>query len=94
VKVTFGEMPTEAGNYNVLKKEETLQSISFNYDRTESDLSEDNSALLADYERIDSVETVFDQLQSERTDQQIWKWFVWLTLLFLILELLIQKFVK
>lgn len=94
VKVTFGEMPTEAGNYNVLKKEETLQTISFNYDRTESDLSEDNSALLADYERIDSVETVFDQLQSERTDQQIWKWFVWLTLLFLILELLIQKFVK
>jgi hypothetical protein len=94
VKVTFGEMPTEAGNYNVLKNEETLQSISFNYDRTESDLSEDNSALLADYERIDSVETVFDQLQSERTDQQIWKWFVWLTLLFLILELLIQKFVK
>jgi hypothetical protein len=77
-----------------LKKEETLQSISFNYDRTESDLSEDNSALLADYKRIDSVETVFDQLQSERTDQQIWKWFVWLTLLFLILELLIQKFVK
>lgn len=94
VKITFGEMPTEAGNYTIIKNEEQLQAISFNYDRIESDLSEDNSALLNDYEHIDSVETVFDQLQTERTDQQIWKWFVWLTLLFLVFELLIQKFVK
>lgn len=94
VKITFGEMPTEAGNYNLLKKEELLQTIGFNYERTEGDLSQDNSSLLDDFERIDSVETVFNKLQTERTDQQIWKWFVWLTLLFLILELLIQKFVK
>jgi Aerotolerance regulator N-terminal len=94
VKITFGEMPTVAGNYTILKKEEPLQTISFNYDRTESNVNEENSALLEDFEQLDSVETVFEKLQTERTDQQIWKWFVWFTLLFLILELLIQKFVK
>jgi hypothetical protein len=94
VKITFGEMPTEAGNYTILKKEEPLQTISFNYDRTESNVNEENSVLLEDYEQLDSVETVFEKLQTERTDQQIWKWFVWFTLLFLILELIIQKFVK
>ena len=94
VKITFGEMPTVAGNYTILKKEEPLQTISFNYDRTESNVNEESSALLEDFEQLDSVETVFEKLQTERTDQQIWKWFVWFTLLFLILELLIQKFVK
>jgi hypothetical protein len=44
--------------------------------------------------KIDDIETVFNTIQTDRTDTQIWKWFVVLTLLFLVLELLIQKFVK
>jgi hypothetical protein len=71
-----------------------VQNISFNYSRTESNLALANPNAVANYKEIDDIETVFNTIQTDRTDTQIWKWFVVLTLLFLVLELLIQKFVK
>lgn len=94
VKLTFAESPNKAGNYNALKDNSILKNISFNYSRTESDLRLDNSNLLESYENGNSIEAVFDALQTNRTDNTIWKWFVILALLFVILELLIQKLVK
>ncbi|MFY7742290.1 MAG: BatA domain-containing protein [Flavobacterium sp.] len=94
VKLTFVESPNKAGNYNALKDNSILKNISFNYSRTESDLRLDNSNLLESYENGSSIEAVFDALQTNRTDNTIWKWFVILALLFVILELLIQKLVK
>lgn len=94
VKLTFNDYPQLAGNFGIYKKDELLKSISFNYDRTESNVTSANSDLLDDYKVIDSIETVFDTLQSDRTNNEIWKWFVVLTLLFLVTELFIQKFVK
>jgi hypothetical protein len=94
VKLTFAESPNKAGNYNALKDNSILKNISFNYSRTESDLRLDNSNLLESYENGNSIEAVFDALQTNRTDNTIWKWFVILALLFVVLELLIQKLVK
>jgi hypothetical protein len=53
-----------------------------------------NGEAAADFNIINDIETVFNTIQTERTDTQIWKWFVIFTLLFIALELLIQKFVK
>jgi hypothetical protein len=50
--------------------------------------------VLSDFKVVDRIETVFDTLQTDRTDNEIWKWFVILTLLFLVTEIFIQKFVK
>ena len=94
VKLTFSESPTQAGNFNALKDNSIIKNISFNYPRTESDLRLDNSNLLESYENGSSIEAVFDALQTNRTDNTIWKWFVILALLFVILELIIQKLVK
>ena len=94
VKLTFNDFPQEAGNFGIYKKDELLKKISFNYNRTESDLSSSNEALLSDFNVIDSIDNVFDTLQTDRTDNEIWKWFVFLTLLFLVIEILIQKFLK
>jgi len=94
VKLTFNDFPTEAGNFGIYKKEELLKKISFNYNRTESDLASSSEALLSDFNVIDSIDNVFDTLQTDRTDNEIWKWFVFLTLLFLVTEILIQKFLK
>ena len=94
VRLSFVENPQEAGNYTALKANMPIKNISFNYPRTESDLSLDNSNLLAAYPNEQSLDSVFNTLQTNRTDNQLWKWFVALTLLFLILEILIQKFVK
>lgn len=94
VKITFGDNPIEAGNFGIFNGTNLVQNISFNYTRTESNLSLANTDIAANYKEIDDIETVFNTIQTDRTDTQIWKWFVLLTLLFLVLELLIQKFVK
>ena len=93
VLLTFDNSPEEAGNYGVFQNNELLQNISFNYPRTESNL---NAAIadLSTYETANSVESIIETLQTNRTDNEIWKWFALLTLLFLITELFIQKFVK
>jgi hypothetical protein len=94
VKMSFNENPLEAGNFGIFNGTNSVQNISFNYTRTESNLNLANNDIAANFKEIDDIETVFNTIQTDRTDTQIWKWFVLLTLLFLALELLIQKFVK
>lgn len=94
VKLSFNDNPQRAGNFGIFKQDELLRNISFNYNRSESDISTDNSALLSEYNVVESVESVFDTLQTGRTNNEIWKWFVLLTILFLVAELLIQKFIE
>ena len=94
VKLTFNDFPEKAGNFGVFNQKERLQNVSFNYNRTESDLAQANENVLSDYKTIDSIDTVFDSLQTDRTDNQIWKWFVIFALLFLVTEIAIIRFVK
>jgi hypothetical protein len=94
VKLTFNDFPVQSGNFGIYSQNERLQNISFNYNRTESDLAQANKDILSDYKTIDSIETVFDSLQTDRTDSQIWKWFVIFALLFLVTEMAIIRFVK
>ncbi|MEZ0004924.1 hypothetical protein ABH942_000267 [Flavobacterium sp. 28YEA47A] len=94
VKLTFNDFPQEAGNFGIYKQDNLLKEISFNYARTESNIEASNESILSDYNVIGSIDEVFDTLQTNRTDNEIWKWFVFLTLLFLVTEILIQKFVK
>ena len=94
VKLTFNDFPVQAGNFGIFNQNERLQNISFNYNRTESDLAQANKDVLSDYKTIDSIDTVFNSLQTDRTDNQIWKWFVIFALLFLVTEMAIIRFVK
>lgn len=93
VKLTFNDYPQQAGNFGVYEQNKLLKNISFNYNRTESNL-ESNQDVLSDFKVINNIETVFDTIQTTRTDSEIWKWFIILTLLFLVTEVFIQKFVK
>lgn len=94
VKLTFNDYPEQAGNFGIFKQDQFLRNISFNYNRTEGNLALAGDNLFSDYNVIDNIETVFDTLQTDRTNNEIWKWFVILTLLFLVTEVFIQKFVK
>jgi len=94
VKLTFNDFPEQAGNFGIYNQNERLQNISFNYNRTESDLAQANEDALSDYKTIDSIETVINTLQTDRIDNQIWKWFVIFALLFLVTEMAIIRFVK
>ena len=94
VKLTFNDNPKESGNFGVFNNTVKVENISFNYNRTESNLENPNTNIANDFKEISDIETVFTTLQTDRTDNQIWKWFVFLTLLFITFEILIQKFVK
>ena len=94
VKMIFNDYPEQAGNYSIYNKKEWVENISFNYNRTESNLATANENLLSNYKTIDSVTAFFDTLQTDRTDNQIWKWFLIFALLFLITEMAIIRFVK
>lgn len=94
VKLNFNENPKKDGNYTIFNRNNLVQNISFNYNRTESNLENVNPSIASNYNKINDINTLFNTIQTERTDSQLWKWFVLLSLLFVVLELLIQKFVK
>ncbi len=94
VKLQFDDYPIFAGNFGIYKKDEVIRNISFNYNRSESNLDPSPSQLLSDFKVEKSIETVYNSLLSNRSNDEIWKIFVLLSLLFLFLEVLIQKLVK
>lgn len=94
VKLTFGDYPEQAGNYNVKQKDKLITSLSFNFPRKESDVTLQSTLNKDNFAKINSVEEVLNDLHAKRTDTALWKYFIIATLLFLLMELLIQKFVK
>jgi hypothetical protein len=93
-KLTFGDYPEKAGNYEVHKNQETLKRISFNYPRTESDITAINSGNFDTFTKVNNLSTVLNDLASSQSSSEIWKWFLMGTLLLLCIELLIQKLIK
>lgn len=93
-KLSFGDYPEKAGNYEVIKNQESLKKISFNYARTESDITAINSGNFDTFTKVNNVSTVLNDLASAQSNSEIWKWFIMATLLLLCIELLIQKMIK
>lgn len=94
VKLTFGDYPELAGNYDVKQKDQLITSLSFNFPRNESDVTLQSTLNNDNFAKINSVDEVLNDLHTKRTDTALWKWFIIATLLLLLIELLIQKFVK
>nr|WP_315213450.1 BatA and WFA domain-containing protein [uncultured Flavobacterium sp.] len=94
VQLVFNDYPEQAGNYGIYNKKDWVENISFNYNRTESNLAYANEDAVSEYKIIDSIASVFDTIQTNRTDNQIWKWFLIFALLFLATEMAIIRFVK
>ena len=92
VKINFGDYPEQAGNFAINQKNNTIAKVSFNYPRNESNLNTNTTLPKVNY--VNNSEMVLNTLLAERTDTVLWKWFLMATLLFLLIELLIQKFVK
>jgi hypothetical protein len=72
----------------VYNNNQSEKILSFNYNR--SNLTNTNPDVADDYKEIEtSVDSIFDT--NRQSDNQIWKWFLFLTLLFITLEVLIQN---
>ncbi|MGH2664428.1 BatA domain-containing protein [Flavobacterium sp.] len=94
IKISCTDNPTLSGNFQIIQNKKSIGNISFNYDRNESNLALPSDETLDELNQTDSIESFFDTIQIERTDSQVWKWFLIFTLLFILFEILIQKFVK
>ncbi len=94
VSLSFFENPEEGGIYRVMDEEKPIRNLSFNYDREESQLVySDLTNLNATYKN-ESIATFFDRIRKDSSINELWKWFVILALLFMGIEVLIQKYFK
>jgi len=95
---------TSAGNYTLFKSETQIKGLSFNYDRAESELEfltvdeiesylDDNG--LRNFQVVETADRPFVQTLADLSKgKQLWRWFVLLTLLFLLGEVLLLRFWK
>lgn len=92
--LSFEDSPDRDGNFAITENEVVMKRISFNFDREESELLFMNTDSRLEGRSVDSVAGLFTQLEKEGSITPLWKWFVILAMLFMLAELLIQKFIK
>ncbi|KAA3620732.1 MAG: hypothetical protein DWP94_11840, partial [Flavobacterium sp.] len=94
VLITTMDQPRNSGNFEVVKDEQPIEGISFNYNRNESSLQYLQADDWENARTYDSVESMFDSIAEENAINSFWKWFVIFAVVFLVLELLVLKFFK
>jgi len=98
VKITIDENLEDNGFYYVLKNKDTLKTIAFNYPKEESSLNfMDLNKLKNQNKEItvsNSIASVFKNLNKKNEVHWLWKWFLALAIVSLLLEVLILKFYK
>jgi hypothetical protein len=94
VQITTNEFPETSGIVDVILKENLLGHLSFNYNRTESQLyyQDVQNTIGANY--FNSVANAINSVKSAGEINGLWKWFVIFALCFLLIEMLILKFFK
>jgi hypothetical protein len=83
-----------SGNYKIANNTEVISNVSFNYNRSESNLHYIDMTTFKDVTVSDSFTNAFATIKSDTKVNELWKWFVTFAILFLILELLILKYFK
>jgi len=98
VSINTFDYPTEAGFYAVVHQKDTLQTLAFNPPKSESKLqflnfnSIKNEAKMVKNEA--SIKDIFTKIDKKNEVQWLWKWFLTLAIVSLLLEILILKFYK
>ena len=94
VTLTFDENLKDDGIYTVIQDTTELTRVSFNYNRKESDLTYANISGMSDGNQRGSIASLFDSLEKDSRITEHWKWFVILAFIMLVVEILIQKYIK
>lgn len=94
VLITTTDEPGIAGIFGIENNGTFLEDVSYNFPRSESNLTYLDVGDWQNVRNYDSIETLFDTLTEENSITSFWKWFVIFALLFLILEMLVLKFYK
>lgn len=94
VAITTNETPNIAATYAIDNKTETIEHVSYNYNRDESDLNYIDIQSLNKATIGDSVPDLINDLKSDLNINALWKWFAIFALIFLVIEMLILKYFK
>ncbi|NND89198.1 MAG: hypothetical protein HKM28_08155, partial [Flavobacteriaceae bacterium] len=94
VLIITDEEPSTADVYQVLKEDQILGNLAYNYDRSESALQYAQVDEWNGFEQYRSIPELFESIKAETSIQSFWKWFVIFALLFLLAEMLILKFYR
>ncbi|RTE51834.1 hypothetical protein EHW67_16635 [Arenibacter aquaticus] len=92
--LTFDDYPTSAGIYSITHLGKDIKNISFNLPREESKLDYMNNSDLQGNIINNDVSALFQTIQKDNSINELWKWFVILALAFILIEVLIQKYLK
>jgi hypothetical protein len=90
---TYDE-PSTAGIYTIKDNNKSIQNISYNYARHESNLVYQDISNLKNIHLSNSITDIFNSLKSDSKVNELWKWFAIFALAFLIIEMLILKYFK
>tara|TARA_R110001632_G_scaffold10559_6_gene39048 strand:- start:9154 stop:11109 length:1956 start_codon:yes stop_codon:yes gene_type:complete len=98
VTLTTNENPKTAGFYSILSQKDTLETIAYNISSNESVLSFDDINILAktnkNIQAYDSIEQLFQEINEKNEVQWLWKLFLAIAIVSLLLEILILKFFR
>ncbi len=95
VKINTTELPKKSGNYRISDMQQNAIedfSVSYNYDTAESNLT---YAKIPESNNIfQSVPDYFSQAKAGFQTTDLWKWFIIFALIFILIEILLLKFLK
>jgi len=104
VNVVVGNQVPMAGNFELLNDKKVITSLAFNYNRNESDLScytlSELEALLGKarlntFSVIKTGQKPLNEVIAQiNSGTQLWRYFIWFTLLMLLAEILLIRFFK
>ncbi|MBC2844956.1 BatA domain-containing protein [Winogradskyella flava] len=88
------DYPNTAGILNVKNKEQIIQNLSFNLDRSESNHNYYDLQVFDNTNINNSLATTIDNIKSNTNVNALWKWFVIFAMIFLLTEILLLKYLK
>ena len=92
--LTLNSVPQNPGNFNVVYNDSVIKKLGFNHIRKESVLNYVYPENITTNDSENSVALILDNLKKENSVTNLWKWFVIFAIGFLIIEILILKFLK
>lgn len=93
-ELKFNYNPNIDGVFTISEDERTIQNISFNYPRTESKIEYSDTNLFGANTNFSNLSEVIATMEKDNSVTELWKWFTIFTLLFMLVEVLIQKLFK
>jgi hypothetical protein len=94
VVIETDDFPKEAGIFSVKNKANVVQNLSFNYNRSESALNYYDLSLFENISVDSNLANSINNIKSNTNVNALWKWFVIFALAFLLIEMLILKYLK